>query len=88
MGTNALFRRSVPYQIVQGRDKVSGDMGRKIERDKGQEGTSPPATVVREIDENLKRVYREVVDEGVPDRFAKLLDALRAMEAAAKDGDT
>jgi hypothetical protein len=68
--------------------KVSGDMGRKIERDVGQDGSSPPNAVVREIDENLKRVYREVVDQGVPDRFAKLLEALRTREESSKDGDS
>jgi len=34
----------------------------------------------REIDENLKRVYRERLEEAVPDRFLALLDALRAQE--------
>ncbi|MEM1075823.1 MAG: NepR family anti-sigma factor [Pseudomonadota bacterium] len=32
------------------------------------------------IDANLKRVYEEAVEEGVPDRFRDLLDALRAQE--------
>ncbi len=34
----------------------------------------------RIIDENLKRVYEEAVEEGVPDRFQVLLDALRQEE--------
>jgi len=34
----------------------------------------------RVIDENLKRVFGEAVDEGVPDRFRELLDALKARE--------
>jgi hypothetical protein len=55
-------------------------MRTKIERDP-VEGIVPPDAVVREIDENLKRVYREVVEEGVPDRFASLLSALRAKES-------
>ena len=32
------------------------------------------------IDENLKRVYDEALDEGVPDRFRVLLDALKQQE--------
>ena len=32
------------------------------------------------IDENLKRVYGEAIEEGVPDRFRLLLDALRQQE--------
>lgn len=34
------------------------------------------------IDENLKRVYEETLDEGVPDRFRVLLDALKQQEQA------
>tara|TARA_R100001369_G_C3183314_1_gene141968 strand:- start:27 stop:188 length:162 start_codon:yes stop_codon:yes gene_type:complete len=29
------------------------------------------------IDENLRRVYQEAVDEGIPDRFKSLLDQLK-----------
>jgi hypothetical protein len=32
------------------------------------------------IDANLKKVYEEALDEGVPDRFRELLDALRQQE--------
>ncbi|WP_299680696.1 NepR family anti-sigma factor [uncultured Roseobacter sp.] len=32
------------------------------------------------IDENLKRVYEETLDEGIPDRFKDLLDALKQQE--------
>ncbi len=38
----------------------------------------------REIDENLKRVYRERLEEEVPDRFRALLDALRAQETGSQ----
>ncbi|MEP2640688.1 NepR family anti-sigma factor [Roseobacter sp.] len=34
------------------------------------------------IDENLKRVYEEALDEGVPDRFRDLLDALKQQDAS------
>ncbi|WP_187429552.1 hypothetical protein ROLI_040600 [Roseobacter fucihabitans] len=33
------------------------------------------------IDENLKRVYEEALEEGVPDRFRDLLDALKKQDA-------
>ena len=32
------------------------------------------------IDENLKRVYDQALDEAVPDRFLELLNALKAQE--------
>jgi hypothetical protein len=35
------------------------------------------------IDENLRKVYESVLQEDVPDRFAKLLDQLKAGEDAA-----
>lgn len=34
------------------------------------------------IDENLKRVFEETLDEGVPDRFKDLLDALKQQDQA------
>jgi hypothetical protein len=62
-------------------------MGKKIERDRNraesghQAGDLPlGSSLAREIDANLKRVYQETLDEGVPDRFAQLLAALRAKE--------
>ncbi|MGA0540942.1 NepR family anti-sigma factor [Neotabrizicola sp. VNH66] len=40
-----------------------------------------------QIDENLKRVYQEVLTEEVPDRFKDLLDQLKARESGdAKEG--
>ena len=33
------------------------------------------------IDENLKRVFNEALEEGVPDRFKNLLDQLRQQDA-------
>ncbi|UWR22698.1 NepR family anti-sigma factor [Sulfitobacter sp. S190] len=32
------------------------------------------------IDENLKRVYNEALDEGIPDRFKDLLDQLKQQD--------
>lgn len=36
--------------------------------------------VERDIDENLRKAYRRMVDEEVPDRFRNLLDQLRQDE--------
>lgn len=33
--------------------------------------------VLRQIDENLKRVYQEKLEEDLPDRFKSLIDQLR-----------
>ena len=38
-----------------------------------------------QIDANLKRVYREIVGDDVPDRFRQLLDQLRSQDAGAGD---
>ncbi|AXI40547.1 NepR family anti-sigma factor [Sulfitobacter sp. SK011] len=35
----------------------------------------------RVIDENLKRVFDETLDEGIPDRFKLLLDQLKQQDA-------
>lgn len=34
----------------------------------------------RVIDENLRRVFDETLDEGIPDRFKNLLDQLKQQE--------
>lgn len=36
--------------------------------------------VERDIDENLRKVYRRMVEQEVPDRFQNLLDQLRQSE--------
>ncbi|GGL97811.1 NepR family anti-sigma factor [Pseudooceanicola nanhaiensis] len=36
--------------------------------------------VRRQIDENLRRVYQEKVEEDLPDRFKQLLEQLKAKE--------
>jgi hypothetical protein len=46
----------------------------------GQSGKSIKRESV--IDENLKKVYEETLQEGVPDRFLVLLDALKKQETA------
>lgn len=35
------------------------------------------SSVQRQIDENLKRVYGDVLKQDVPERFSKLLDQLK-----------
>ncbi|SPJ23109.1 NepR family anti-sigma factor [Palleronia abyssalis] len=38
------------------------------------------SSVMRQIDENLRRVYMEEQQDDVPDRFKSLLDRLKAQE--------
>jgi hypothetical protein len=52
---------------------AAGDRGRRVSN------VTDPA-IAREIDDNLRRVYQAAVDEGVPERFRKLLAELRAKE--------
>lgn len=35
----------------------------------------------RVIDENLRRVFEQTLDEGIPDRFKNLLEQLRQQDA-------
>ncbi|MFP7673987.1 NepR family anti-sigma factor [Marivita sp. S0852] len=37
------------------------------------------------IDENLKRVFQQTIDEDLPDRFKELLEKLRRQEDAKSD---
>lgn len=39
------------------------------------------------IEENLRKVYQEMMDEEVPDRFKQLLAQLKNAQAAPADGD-
>ncbi len=39
----------------------------------------------RQIDENLRRVYSDAVNEPLPDRFAELLKQLRDAEDETED---
>jgi Anti-sigma factor NepR len=50
-------------------------------KDKGDDGASRRA-IREQIDENLKRVYRDSLSEELPDRFRELLAQLKA-----KDGN-
>lgn len=40
------------------------------------------------IDANLRRVYDDILNQEVPDRFRSLLDQLRAQDNNPKDGGT
>jgi hypothetical protein len=42
--------------------------------------TNETAKLQAQIDENLKRVYQEALEEQVPDRFQALLEQLRQKE--------
>jgi predicted metal-dependent hydrolase len=37
--------------------------------------------ITEQIDENLRRVYQEALEEEIPDRFRELLQRLQAKEA-------
>ena len=45
----------------------------------------PSAKVTAYIDQNLKRVFADLENEPVPDRFQALLDQLRAQEDDPED---
>lgn len=42
--------------------------------------SSEPSKLQQQIDENLKRVYQEALEEQIPDRFKDLLEQLRQKE--------
>ncbi|MGR3501846.1 NepR family anti-sigma factor [Pseudaestuariivita sp.] len=49
---------------------------------------SPDSSVQRQIDENLRRVYDDVLRQDVPDRFADLLQQLKEGQSAAPSAPT
>jgi Anti-sigma factor NepR len=55
----------------------------------GMAENDPKATVRRQIDENLRRIYDETLNEKIPDRLTLLLEQLRksAAQEEAKDDD-
>ncbi|MEI4471913.1 NepR family anti-sigma factor [Frigidibacter sp. MR17.24] len=44
-------------------------------------------TVERQIDENLRRVYQQMVEESVPDKFMSLLAQLRQQDGGKGSDD-
>jgi hypothetical protein len=59
-------------------------MSKKFEPEADTKGATPPSALAREIDANLRRVYQETLEEGVPDRFTQLLAALKAKETGGR----
>lgn len=56
-------------------------MGCKLDMTREERaGIKPPGKAPGQIDENLRRVYREMVEEQVPDRFQKLIEQLRKQD--------
>ena len=45
-------------------------------------GSSNESERQRVIDENLKKVFGETVEEGIPDRFKDLLDQLKQQDTS------
>ena len=48
-------------------------------KDRG-EGEAVPPALERQINENLRRLYQEALDEEVPDRLQQLLERLREQD--------
>lgn len=46
----------------------------------------PKSRLQQEIDENLKRVYDDALQQDVPDRFKLLLEQLKARQSGAEPG--
>jgi hypothetical protein len=56
-------------------------------KDKSEDGTDRRA-IRAQIDENLKLVYSEALNEQLPDRFRELLAQLKSKDGGSKDGTT
>lgn len=52
----------------------------------GSMNSKPKSPVSQQIDENLKRIYDQTLNEEVPDRFADLLNKLRQKTGADTKG--
>lgn len=48
---------------------------------------NPKSTIRHQIDENLKRIYDEALQEEIPDQLSTLLEQLRQKLAATDEGD-
>lgn len=46
---------------------------------------TPKSNVRRHIDENLRRIYDETLNEQIPDRLTQLLEQLRQKAASSDD---
>jgi Anti-sigma factor NepR len=47
--------------------------------------SNPKSKIRSQIDENLKRIYDETLQEEIPDRLTQLLDQLRHKLGSASD---
>ncbi len=54
-------------------------------KEKGEDGANRRA-IREQIDENLKRVYRDSLSEELPDRFRDLLAQLKARDDTSQGG--
>ncbi len=54
-------------------------------KDKNEDGVDRRA-IRAQIDENLRLVYREALNEELPDRFRDLLAQLKAKDGSSKGG--
>ncbi len=55
-------------------------MGRKDKDESGSENAPQAGSKRNQIDDNLRRVYDEMLDDAVPDRFEDLLRQLREQD--------
>ena len=49
--------------------------------------SNPKSKIRHQIDENLKRIYDETLNEQIPDKLTVLLEQLRQRAAAPDDTD-
>jgi hypothetical protein len=59
----------------------------EMTKDKSEDGSDRRA-IRAQIDENLKLVYSEALNEQLPDRFRELLAQLKSKDGGGKDGTT
>jgi hypothetical protein len=57
---------------------------REMTKDKGEDGSDRRA-IRAQIDENLKLVYSEALNEQLPDRFRELLAQLKSKDGGRDD---
>ncbi|WP_245990318.1 NepR family anti-sigma factor [Tabrizicola piscis] len=48
--------------------------------------SNPKSKIRHQIDENLKRIYDETLNEQIPDKLTQLLEQLRRKAGDADDG--
>ncbi|WP_050524337.1 NepR family anti-sigma factor [Pseudorhodobacter wandonensis] len=70
--------RLVPSKMAAGKKNMYGEMANDTPKDK----------IKQQIEENLKRVYDDALNEPVPDRFLSLLEQLRKQDSKNGGGTT